>query len=575
MNGDTLSGTLATVATPASNVGTYGITQGTLGNSNYAITYTGADVTISARPITVTADAQSMVYGDAVPTLTYTVGGSGLVNGDTLSGTLAIAATSASNVGTYGITQGTLGNSNYAITYTGADVTISARPITVTADAQSMVYGDAVPTLTYTVGGSGLVNGDTLSGTLATAATPASNVGTYAITQGTLGNSNYAITYASANVSVTPATLIITASDETVAEGGTMPQIGYTVSGWKNQQTDSLLTAVMTSSDAPASLPPGNYKTYASGGALSGAATGNYTLTYQQGQFTVTAANGGGTNTGGGSTTPGTGGGNSGGGNGGTTPGGGTNPGGGNTDPGTGGGNSGGGNGGTTPGGGTNPGGGSTTPGTGGGDSGGGNGGTTPGGGTNTGGGNTNPGTGGGNGGTTPGGGTNTGGGNTDPGTGGGNSGGGNGGTTPGGGTNTGGGNTNPGTGGGNGGTTPTPPVTKPETPVVDVPTTPPVVTPPVVVIPTVPPIVTIPDATITPPVFNPVSVVSTSYGLNLQQVTTVSTVLPQVVIYSAASGNGASGDASSGSSMTTQHPQLTSALCSLGPNFTISCSAN
>ena len=53
-------------------------------NSNYALTYAAANLTITARPITVTADAQSRVYGDANPVLSYTIGGSGLVNGDEL-----------------------------------------------------------------------------------------------------------------------------------------------------------------------------------------------------------------------------------------------------------------------------------------------------------------------------------------------------------------------------------------------------------------------------------------------------------------------------------------------------------
>ena len=47
-----------------------------------------------------------------------------------------------------------------------------------------MGYGSAVPALTYNE--TGLVNGDTLSGLLATTATTTSNVGNYAITQGTL-----------------------------------------------------------------------------------------------------------------------------------------------------------------------------------------------------------------------------------------------------------------------------------------------------------------------------------------------------------------------------------------------------
>ena len=53
-----------------------------------------------------TADAKSRAYGDANPALTYQVGGSGLVNGDTLSGALATSATTASNVGVYGINAG-------------------------------------------------------------------------------------------------------------------------------------------------------------------------------------------------------------------------------------------------------------------------------------------------------------------------------------------------------------------------------------------------------------------------------------------------------------------------------------
>ena len=108
---------------------------------------------------------------------------------------------------TYGITQGTLAASgNYALNYASANLTVGQRAITVTADAKSRAYGDANPALTYQVGGSGLVNGDSLSGALATSATTASNVGTYGITQGTLAASgNYALNYASANLTVDPA----------------------------------------------------------------------------------------------------------------------------------------------------------------------------------------------------------------------------------------------------------------------------------------------------------------------------------------------------------------------------------
>ncbi|MFK4875391.1 MBG domain-containing protein, partial [Novosphingobium sp. ZW T3_23] len=188
VNGDTLSGALATAATATSNVGSYGITQGTLAaGGNYALTFTGADLTVTPRGLTVTADALSRLYGNANPALTYSLGGDGLVNGDSLSGALATAATATSNVGAYGITQGTLAaGGNYALSFTGADLTVTPRGLTVTADALSRLYGNGNPALTYSLGGDGLVNGDTLSGALATAATAISNVGAYGITQGSL-----------------------------------------------------------------------------------------------------------------------------------------------------------------------------------------------------------------------------------------------------------------------------------------------------------------------------------------------------------------------------------------------------
>ena len=146
----------------------------------------------------------SRTYGDANPAFTYTY--YGLHTGDTsaiLAGlSLSTAATTTSNVGSYAITAGgsvvsTAGQA-YRLIQTPAALTVTQRAITVTADAKSRAYGDANPALTYQVGGSGLVNGDTLSGALATSATTASNVGTYGITQGTLAASgNYALNYAS------------------------------------------------------------------------------------------------------------------------------------------------------------------------------------------------------------------------------------------------------------------------------------------------------------------------------------------------------------------------------------------
>src|SRR3546814_1601473 len=63
-------------------------------------------------------------------------------------------------------------------------LTIAPRALTVTADALSRIYGDTNPALTFAITEGMLVNGDALSGDLATNATAASNIGAYAITQG-------------------------------------------------------------------------------------------------------------------------------------------------------------------------------------------------------------------------------------------------------------------------------------------------------------------------------------------------------------------------------------------------------
>ncbi|MFN4241251.1 MAG: MBG domain-containing protein, partial [Erythrobacter cryptus] len=179
---------LTTLADGASPVGAYTINaaQGTLVSpQGYQFTFVNGTLTVTPRPITVSADNLSRIYGNANPALTFTVGGLGLVNGDTLTGALATAADATSPVGPYAITQGTLAaSSNYALTFVNGTLTVTPRPITVSADNLSRIYGNANPALTFTVGGLGLVNGDTLTGALATAADATSPVGPYAITQG-------------------------------------------------------------------------------------------------------------------------------------------------------------------------------------------------------------------------------------------------------------------------------------------------------------------------------------------------------------------------------------------------------
>jgi hypothetical protein len=202
----TFSGTLGRAS--GENVGSYDIGEGTLSlPAGYQVNFIDSNLAIAARPITVLADGKSRQFGDPNPPLTYLVGGAGLVNGDTVSGSLTTSGTTTSNVGQYPITEGTIAlSSNYALSFVGNNLTIKSRAITVTADPQNIVQGDQIPTLTYAVGGLGLVNGDKLTGALTTSAMPSSDAGQYPILQGSLAaSSNYNLTYQASTLTVNSA----------------------------------------------------------------------------------------------------------------------------------------------------------------------------------------------------------------------------------------------------------------------------------------------------------------------------------------------------------------------------------
>ncbi len=276
VNGDSLAGKLVADANLTSGLGAYAISQGTLANRNYAITYTGGNLTVIPRAITVTANALSRTYGDLNPQLTYTVSGAGLVNGDKLAGQLTTEANSTSGVGTYAISQGTLAGGNYAITYLGGDLSVTPRAVTVKANDVSKIYGDANPALTYTA--TGLINGDLLEGDLETAANDTSGVGTYAISQGSLANGNYAIAYVGGNLAVTPRALAVKADNVSRARNQSNPAFTYTAIGLING--DMLSGGLATTAGMKSGA--GNYAI--TQGTLANA---NYDIAYVGGVLTV------------------------------------------------------------------------------------------------------------------------------------------------------------------------------------------------------------------------------------------------------------------------------------------------
>ena len=304
-DGVTLTGALAR-ATGADVATNYAINQGTLAissGSNYSIQYTGADFAISARPIYVTANSsQSKVYGETDPTFTYTTAakatGSGLMGSDGVSLTGALARATGSDVATnYAINQGALAissGSNYSIQYTGANFAITTRPITVTpTSGQAKVYGEADSTLTYSLeassAGRGLVVGDSFSGALARAV--GEDVNSYSINQGSLANSNYAISMASVNFAITARPIYVTAnSGQTKVYGETDPTFTYTTAA-KATGSGLMGTDGVTLTGALARATGADVATnYAiNRGTLAISSGSNYSIQYTGADFAITA----------------------------------------------------------------------------------------------------------------------------------------------------------------------------------------------------------------------------------------------------------------------------------------------
>src|SRR5262249_21670382 len=183
----------------------------------------------------------------------------------TTPASVSTTATAGSGVGAYPITASgaVSSNSNYAISYVAGTLTVTKAALTVTANDQTRAYGAANPTLTASY--AGFVNGDT-EASLATApgvsttATAASAVGTYAITAAGGASPNYTFTYVNGTLTVTAATLTITANDKSKVYGTANPALTVSYSGFVNgDAASSLTTPPAVSTSATAASGAGTY----------------------------------------------------------------------------------------------------------------------------------------------------------------------------------------------------------------------------------------------------------------------------------------------------------------------------
>ena len=301
VNGDTPANldtqpTLTTTATAGSHVagGPYTITASGAADPDYSISYVAGTLTVTSAGLTITAVNQTKVYGAALPTLTASY--SGFVKGDTAASlttqpTLTTTATASSHVSgnPYSITASGAVDADYTITYVTGNLTVSAAPLTITANNQTKTYGAVLPALTLSY--TGFVNGDTAlttQPTLSTTATASSHVSgnPYTITASGAVDSDYTITYVAGSLTVTTAPLLITASNLSKAYGAALPTLTASYSGFVKGDTSASLTTqptLTTTATATSSTDGGPYAITA-----SGAVDPDYSISYVSGVLNVT-----------------------------------------------------------------------------------------------------------------------------------------------------------------------------------------------------------------------------------------------------------------------------------------------
>jgi hypothetical protein len=292
---DVLGGSLTftTSATTASHVGSYDVTPGGLNSTNYNITFVPGKLTVTPAALLITADSKTNVYGDPLPALTASY--AGFVNGDTAANlatppTLSTTATATSHVGSYAITASGATDPDYTISYVPGILTVTPAALTITADDKTMTYGGTLPALTASY--AGLVNGDTPSSlatppTLATA--PAtSHVGSYAITAAGAVDADYDISYLPGTLTITPATLTVTADDRSMVYGGNLPGLTFSYSGFVNGEDSGVVGGSPSlTTTATAASGVGTYTIAIEQGSLTAA---NYAFTFVNGVLSVTPA---------------------------------------------------------------------------------------------------------------------------------------------------------------------------------------------------------------------------------------------------------------------------------------------
>lgn len=216
---------------------------------NETIIYGTTTFTINGAPLTVTANDNTITYGDAPAAngVSYT----GFVNDENesvISGTLGYSSTYTQydDIGTYTITPGGLTSDNYEITFAPGTLTVTQKEVGLEWGNTTLNYtgGVQAPTATAT----GTVNGDVIGVTVEGGQT---DIGTgYTATATALTGEkagNYKLPAENTiEFSIQTSTLTITANSYTIHYGDPRPNYAVTYEGFVNGDNASTLSGKLT-----------------------------------------------------------------------------------------------------------------------------------------------------------------------------------------------------------------------------------------------------------------------------------------------------------------------------------------
>lgn len=229
--------------TEAVNAGTYTLTAEYEGNANYEVTVNDANLIINKADAIITVTDLTVVYDgkehSIEATLNHTETTELTYEGNSATN---VKRDESGNVVAYTVTISAAETANYKEVTEYAKITITPKAANLKVNAQYAVYTGNEPEVNQTkFEVTGVLEGEDLGVTLTKEA--GTKADAYIITA-TTSNTNYDVTIddSDAFFTITKASLTLVIDDKTITKGDELPEFTYTLSGFVNSETKTVLT---------------------------------------------------------------------------------------------------------------------------------------------------------------------------------------------------------------------------------------------------------------------------------------------------------------------------------------------